>query len=37
MYFEGLKDDSKVNESEEEENYWNVKILPILCELESGK
>ncbi|KYO24698.1 armadillo repeat-containing protein 2 isoform B [Alligator mississippiensis] len=32
---EGLKDDSKVNESEEEENYWNVKILPILCELES--
>ncbi|XP_019375668.1 PREDICTED: armadillo repeat-containing protein 2 isoform X1 [Gavialis gangeticus] len=32
---EGLKDDSKLNESEEEENYWNVKILPILRELES--
>ncbi|XP_019393412.1 PREDICTED: armadillo repeat-containing protein 2 isoform X2 [Crocodylus porosus] len=32
---EGLKDDSKLNESEEEENYWNVKILPILRQLES--
>ncbi|XP_062426974.1 armadillo repeat-containing protein 2 isoform X2 [Rhea pennata] len=31
----GLEDDRTVNESEEEENFWHVKILPILCELEN--
>ncbi|XP_009675235.2 armadillo repeat-containing protein 2 isoform X1 [Struthio camelus] len=30
----GLEDDTRVNESEEEENFWHVKILPILRELE---
>uniref|UniRef100_A0A8C8S6F6 Armadillo repeat containing 2 n=1 Tax=Pelusios castaneus TaxID=367368 RepID=A0A8C8S6F6_9SAUR len=27
--------DDRVNETEEEENYWNVKILPIVYELEN--
>ncbi|XP_067402670.1 armadillo repeat-containing protein 2 isoform X3 [Emydura macquarii macquarii] len=31
----GSEDDSRVNETEEEENYWNVKILPIVYELEN--
>ncbi|XP_038252417.2 armadillo repeat-containing protein 2 isoform X2 [Dermochelys coriacea] len=31
----GSEDDSRVNETEEEENYWNVKIVPIMYELEN--
>ncbi|XP_064364928.1 armadillo repeat-containing protein 2 isoform X2 [Dromaius novaehollandiae] len=31
----GLEDDTRVNESEEEENFWHIKILPILRELEN--
>ncbi|NXE82385.1 ARMC2 protein, partial [Cochlearius cochlearius] len=30
----GLEDETKINESEEEEIFWHVKILPILHELE---
>ncbi|CAM5100479.1 unnamed protein product [Eretmochelys imbricata] len=31
----GSENDSRVNETEEEENYWNVKIVPIMYELEN--
>ncbi|XP_074844926.1 armadillo repeat-containing protein 2 [Carettochelys insculpta] len=31
----GSENDSRINETEEEENYWNVKILPIMHELEN--
>ncbi|NXE51095.1 ARMC2 protein, partial [Casuarius casuarius] len=31
----GLEDDTRVNESEEEENFWHIKILPILHDLEN--
>ncbi|KAM9154958.1 armadillo repeat-containing protein 2 isoform 1-T1 [Pangshura tecta] len=31
----GSENDSRVNETEEEENYWNVKIVPIVYELEN--
>ncbi|KFZ59833.1 Armadillo repeat-containing protein 2, partial [Podiceps cristatus] len=30
----GLEDETRINESEEEEIYWHLKILPILHELE---
>ncbi|KFQ81249.1 Armadillo repeat-containing protein 2, partial [Phaethon lepturus] len=30
----GLKDETRINESEEEEIFWHIKILPILHELE---
>ncbi|NXD79997.1 ARMC2 protein, partial [Halcyon senegalensis] len=30
----GLEDETRINESEEEEIFWNIKILPILHELE---
>ncbi|NXF59897.1 ARMC2 protein, partial [Ciccaba nigrolineata] len=30
----GLEDETRINESEEEEIFWHVKILPILHELE---
>ncbi|NWR57994.1 ARMC2 protein, partial [Bucorvus abyssinicus] len=30
----GLEDDTRINESEEEEIFWHIKILPILHELE---
>nr|XP_013804341.1 PREDICTED: armadillo repeat-containing protein 2 isoform X3 [Apteryx mantelli mantelli] len=31
----GLEDDTRIIESEEEENFWHIKILPILHELEN--
>ncbi|CAM5132138.1 unnamed protein product [Natator depressus] len=31
----GSENDSRVNETEEEENYWNVRIVPIMYELEN--
>uniref|UniRef100_A0A8C3KCH9 Armadillo repeat containing 2 n=1 Tax=Calidris pygmaea TaxID=425635 RepID=A0A8C3KCH9_9CHAR len=34
MYFEGSEDETRINESEEEEIFWNIKVLPILHELE---
>uniref|UniRef100_A0A663LTW7 Armadillo repeat containing 2 n=1 Tax=Athene cunicularia TaxID=194338 RepID=A0A663LTW7_ATHCN len=34
MYFEGSEDETRINELEEEEIFWHVKILPILHELE---
>ncbi|XP_029889499.1 armadillo repeat-containing protein 2 isoform X1 [Aquila chrysaetos chrysaetos] len=30
----GLEDETRINESEEEESFWHIKILPILRELE---
>lgn len=36
MYFEGLKDETRRDKSEEEEIFWHIKILPILHELEKG-
>ncbi|NXH68330.1 ARMC2 protein, partial [Hydrobates tethys] len=30
----GLEDETRINESEEEEIFWHIKILPILHELE---
>ncbi|KFV58019.1 Armadillo repeat-containing protein 2, partial [Gavia stellata] len=30
----GLEDETRINESEEEESFWHIKILPILHELE---
>lgn len=36
MYFEGLEDETRINESEEEEIFWHRKILPVLHELEKG-
>lgn len=36
MYFEGLEDDTRTDESEEERSFWHMKVLPILHELESG-
>ncbi|NXI52207.1 ARMC2 protein, partial [Chloroceryle aenea] len=32
----GLEDETRINELEEEEIFWNIKILPILHELEKG-
>ncbi|KGL83933.1 Armadillo repeat-containing protein 2, partial [Tinamus guttatus] len=31
----GLEEETRVNESEEEENFWQIKILPILREMEN--
>ncbi|XP_025899761.1 armadillo repeat-containing protein 2 isoform X4 [Nothoprocta perdicaria] len=31
----GLEEDTRVKESEEEENFWRTKILPILSEMEN--
>ncbi|XP_069707785.1 armadillo repeat-containing protein 2 isoform X2 [Phaenicophaeus curvirostris] len=33
----GLEDETRLNESEEEENFWRIKILPILRELEKDE
>ncbi|NWI16700.1 ARMC2 protein, partial [Crypturellus soui] len=33
--FPSLEEDTRVNESEEEENFWHIKILPILHEMEN--
>ncbi|KAM9297532.1 armadillo repeat-containing protein 2 [Morus bassanus] len=30
----GLEDETRINESEEEEVFWHIKVLPILYELE---
>ncbi|NXK11713.1 ARMC2 protein, partial [Herpetotheres cachinnans] len=33
----GLEDETRINESEEEEIFWHIKILPIVHELEKAE